>query len=215
MNISPTTMECNSASVNMNNLTVTGTIVGNIPFEANGKWIGTNTDGTYVADAILVNLSIYFTPIRLERDATVTNIGFRTNTGYVGGITTATGIYENNSTLFRPSNRLAFSIANSINTSTPTNQSATISPPLFLTAGFYWLGIRFNTNTTTPSAVPRHKVLGLCSGYSSYNGSTTSGAYTGLFYSSTNADPMPSTFNGVSPLSVAGENMVCCLIKLQ
>ena len=120
-------------------------------FRLSGRWYTPSTNALAIGSLPNVANSIRYSPVIIERDITITQLGISVVTIAGVGNTARVGIYTNNASTNQPSSRLVDS--GTITLDGATGQRIVTGLSVTLTKGLYWFAYFSNASTGTIASI--------------------------------------------------------------
>jgi hypothetical protein len=120
-------------------------------FRLSGRWYTPSTNALAIGSTPNVANSIRYSPLIIERDITITQLGISVVTIAGTGNTARVGIYSNNASTNQPSSRLVDS--GTITLDGSTGQRIVTGLSVTLTKGLYWFAYFSNASTGTVASI--------------------------------------------------------------
>jgi hypothetical protein len=181
--------------------TFNGKVTSPWSFRLSGRWYTPSTNALAIGSLGNLANSIRFSPVIIERDITITQLGISVVTIAGAGTTCRVGIYSNNPATNQPLNRLVDS--GTIALDGTTGQRIVTGLSVTLTKGLYWFAYFSNASTGTIASIANLNlpdVLGI-------TGTLNNGLITGYLQSLTYTN-LPATASGFSSIS-SGASSYC------
>jgi hypothetical protein len=170
-------------------------------FRLSGRWYTPSTNALAIGSTPNVANSIRFSPVIIERDITITQLGISVVTIAGVGNTARVGIYTNNASTNQPSNRLVDS--GTIALDGATGQRIVSGLSITLTKGLYWFAYFSNASTGTVASIANLNLPDVIGTTSTLNNGLITGYSQSLTYTS-----LPATASGFGNI-LSGANSYC------
>lgn len=204
LSIPPATTSANGYLTSTDWNTFNGKATSPWAFRLSGRWYTPSTNALQIGSLPNVSGSIRYSPVIIERDITITQLGISVVTIAGVGNTARVGIYSNNASSNQPLNRLVDSGTIALD-GAPNSQRIVTGLSVTLTKGLYWFAYFSNASTGTIASIANLNlpdVIGTGTAGTLNNGLVTGYLQT-LAYTT-----LPATASGLSNIS-SGASSYC------
>jgi hypothetical protein len=170
-------------------------------FRLSGRWYTPSTNALAIGSTPNVANSIRFSPIIIERDITIAQLGISVVTIAGTGNTARVGIYTNNASTNQPSTRLVDT--GTIALDGATGQRIVSGLSVTLTKGLYWFAYFSNASTGTVASIANLNLPDVIGTTGTLNNGLITGYSQSLTYTS-----LPATASGFGNI-LSGANSYC------
>jgi hypothetical protein len=170
-------------------------------FRLSGRWYTPSTNALAIGSLGNVANSIRYSPVIIERDITITQLGISVVTIAGVGNTARVGIYSNNASTNQPSSRLVDS--GTIALDGATGQRIITGLSVTLTKGLYWFAYFTNASTGTVASIANLNLPDVLGTTGTLNNGLITGYNQTLTYTS-----LPATASGLGNI-LSGASSYC------
>jgi hypothetical protein len=170
-------------------------------FRLSGRWYTPSTNALAIGSLGNLANSIRYSPIIIERDITITQLGISVVTIAGTGNTARAGIYTNNPATNQPLNRLVDS--GTITLDGATGQRIVTGLSVTLTKGLYWFAYFTNASTGTVASIANLNLPDVIGTTGLLNNGLVTGYTQSLTYTT-----LPATASGLGTIS-SGASSYC------
>jgi len=170
-------------------------------FRLSGRWYTPSTNALSIGSTPNVANSIRFSPVIIERDITITQLGISVVTIAGTGNTARVGIYTNNASTNQPQTRLVDSGTMTLDGA--TGQRVITGLSVTLTKGLYWFAYFSNASTGTVASIANLNLPDVIGTTSTLNNGLITGYSQSLTYTN-----LPATASGFGNI-LSGANSYC------
>jgi hypothetical protein len=181
--------------------TFNGKVTSPWAFRLSGRWYTPSTNALAIGSTPNVANSIRFSPVIIERDITITQLGISVVTIAGTGNTARVGIYTNNASTNQPQTRLVDTGTIALDGS--TGQRVVTGLSVALTKGLYWFAYFSNASTGTIASIANLNLPDVIGTTATLNNGLITGYSQSLTYTS-----LPATASGFGNI-LSGANSYC------